>query len=264
MAAAVPAATSWKGPLAVSGGFAATLAAALGMGEGWRRSHRQKRQSEADARHLRQAVLGLEAEKRVLEARLAEKALTETRLRDALNAATEKLHALEAKSADAVRWRAWAQENDVKNTDNQGRFIAAAALKTKRLLNREERAVYRACIQFVRGTRLKVCPQASMGEAIAAEAEDQAAADNAHASYNSKRIDLLICDEDWLPLVAIEHQGSGHYQGNAEARDRVKRLALERAGIGLVETCQHMERDDVVALLEAEVRRVRTLRADAA
>jgi hypothetical protein len=234
------------------------------MGGGWRRSHRQKRQSEANARHLRQAVLGLEAEKRVLEARLAEKALAETRLRDALNAATAQLHAFEAKAADAARRRAWVKENDVKNTDNQERFIGAASLRLKRLLNFEEEDKFWHAVSFARDKRLQVCPQASMGEAIAAEAEDQAAADNAHASYNSKRIDLLICDEDWLPLVAIEHQGSGHYKGNAEARDRVKRLALERAGIGLVETRKDMDRDHVVELLEAEVRRVRTLRAEAA
>lgn len=32
----------------------------------------------------------------------------------------------------------------------------------------------------------------------------------AHSAINSKRVDALVCDDDFLPLVAIEIDGNGH------------------------------------------------------
>jgi hypothetical protein len=54
----------------------------------------------------------------------------------------------------------------------------------------------------------------------------------AFACINSKRVDLLLIDDDCLPRHAIEYQGRGHHQGTAAARDAVKKEALRRAGIG--------------------------------
>ncbi|HRA93186.1 MAG TPA: DUF2726 domain-containing protein, partial [Aestuariivirga sp.] len=54
----------------------------------------------------------------------------------------------------------------------------------------------------------------------------------AYRCINSKRIDLLLVDEECNPRHALEYQGGGHYQGTAAARDAVKKEALRRAGIG--------------------------------
>jgi Protein of unknown function (DUF2726) len=51
------------------------------------------------------------------------------------------------------------------------------------------------------------------------------------APINSKRVDLLIVSRRGEPIVAIEYQGHGHYQGTAAARDAVKKEALRKAGV---------------------------------
>jgi hypothetical protein len=43
--------------------------------------------------------------------------------------------------------------------------------------------------------------------------------------------DFLLVDENCHPRQAIEYQGGGHHQGDAAARDAVKKEALRRAGI---------------------------------
>ena len=54
----------------------------------------------------------------------------------------------------------------------------------------------------------------------------------AFGCVNSKRVDMLLVDEECRPQHAIEYHGAGHYQGTAAARDAVKKEALRRAGIG--------------------------------
>ena len=39
-------------------------------------------------------------------------------------------------------------------------------------------------------------------------------------------------DPDLRVRHALEYQGTGHHQGNAAARDAVKKAALRKAGIG--------------------------------
>ena len=48
---------------------------------------------------------------------------------------------------------------------------------------------------------------------------------------NSKRVDYLIVNQRFNPIIAIEYHGQGHYRGNYKARDEVKRITLEKAGI---------------------------------
>jgi hypothetical protein len=52
---------------------------------------------------------------------------------------------------------------------------------------------------------------------------------------HAKRLDLLAADRRGRPVLAIEHQGSGHFQGDWKQRDAVKRAVLEAAGIPLLE-----------------------------
>lgn len=175
-----------------------------------------------------------------------------------------RLNALQA-SQQATEWQRernkqrWA-DNDVTDTDNQLRFIEAAKLQRRPLLNQGEERVFKAALGVVRHQTLKLCPQVNLGEIIRT-VEDDRDADNAFRSINSKRVDLLICDQRWWPLVAIEHQGKGHFQGNAEARDQVKRVALERAGIALVETYDDLTEAEIGGLLHAALEWIRARRS---
>jgi len=114
---------------------------------------------------------------------------------------------------------------------NQLTWVRAAAFSSKPVMNKSEYQVFLLIEQLVqkryRGCRLFA--QTSLGEILGSS--DQ----QAFKSINSKRIDMLIMGTDGYPAVAIEYQGTGHYQGDAEIRDAIKREALERAGIPLVE-----------------------------
>jgi hypothetical protein len=81
-----------------------------------------------------------------------------------------------------------------------------------------------------------VFPQVSLGQVIRTRASVEWQADQAHRAINSKRCDLLIADRYGNPVAVLEYQGGGHnIGGTAERRDRVKRIALERAGVRYVE-----------------------------
>jgi hypothetical protein len=75
----------------------------------------------------------------------------------------------------------------------------------------------------------RVFAQANLGE-ILASCDEQA-----FRSINSKRVDILIVDQGSWPVLAVEFQGGGHYQGTATIRDAVKKEALNKAGVGYVE-----------------------------
>ena len=78
------------------------------------------------------------------------------------------------------------------------------------------------------GRGYRVFAQAILGEILSSPNGD------ALRSINSKRVDILIVDQDAWPVVAVEYQGAGHYQGTAAARDAVKKEALRKAGVRYV------------------------------
>jgi hypothetical protein len=63
----------------------------------------------------------------------------------------------------------------------------------------------------------------------------QSSSENAFRSINSKRVDALVVDRGGRPVLAVEYQGAGHYQGTAPARDAIKKEALRKAGVGYLE-----------------------------
>ena len=87
--------------------------------------------------------------------------------------------------------------------------------------------------------------QVSMGEILRCKDEE------AFACINSKRVDLLLVDENCHPRHAIEYQGRAHHQGNSAARDAVKKEALRRAGVGYHEVvADHTTPSDLRRLVE--------------
>ncbi len=110
---------------------------------------------------------------------------------------------------------------------DQLRIVMAAEFSMQPLLNRSEARVFKELDRMVldRNPGWQVMAQVSLGEIL--RCKDPAA----YGCINSKRVDLLIVDENCHPRHAVEYQGGGHHQGAAAARDAVKKEALRRAGI---------------------------------
>lgn len=114
---------------------------------------------------------------------------------------------------------------------NQLKWVRSAGFSAKPVLNKSEYQVFLHIEKMVaqRYPGCRLFAQISLGEILGSD--DQ----QAFKAINSKRVDMLIMSKDGQPAVAIEYQGTGHYQGDAEIRDAIKREALERARIPLVE-----------------------------
>jgi len=130
-------------------------------------------------------------------------------------------------------WRAVRAEEQV-------RAVARSGFERRPLLNREEARVLPFLERAAREAGLghRVMAQTSLGEVI----RPVGGADpEAFAAINAKRLDFAIFDRQGLIACAVEYHGTGHFQGAARARDRVKREALRRAGVPLVEVYPDFE-----------------------
>jgi hypothetical protein len=107
---------------------------------------------------------------------------------------------------------------------DQLRIVMSADFTIQPLLNRSEARVLKELERSVElcNPHWQVMAQVSLGEVLRSKNV------TAYACINSKRVDLLLVDDDCLP----RHAGRGHHQGTAAARDAVKKEALRRAGIG--------------------------------
>jgi len=135
----------------------------------------------------------------------------------------------------------------VVDAADQLRTVMRAEFKAQPLLNKSEARLFKAMDKMVielAPPGWQVMAQVSLGEILKCDDKD------AYACINSKRVDLLIVDEECRPLHAIEYQGGAHFKGAhaTAARDAVKKEALRRAGIGYVEV--------VAGDTPAELRRV--------
>jgi len=111
---------------------------------------------------------------------------------------------------------------------DQLRIVMGANFMIQPLLNKSEARVFKELDRVVINCNpgWQVMAQVSLGEIL--RCKDAVA----YSCINSKRVDLLLVDEDCQPRHAIEYQGGAHHQGTAAARDAVKKEALRRAGIG--------------------------------
>ena len=73
---------------------------------------------------------------------------------------------------------------------------------------------------------------------------------DAYASINSKRLDFALISKTGYIDLAVENQGTGHHQGKAFARDAVKKEALRRAGVPVLEVNAGIEPSAMRAQLE--------------
>ena len=127
----------------------------------------------------------------------------------------------------------------------QLQLVMAAAFDRKKLLNSSEFRLLETAEKYLgeMDCKYRLMAQVSLGEILYSKDKE------AYLAINSKRVDLLLIDENSMPLHVIEYQGKGHYQGNAAARDAVKKEALRRGGIGYSEICAGDKPSDLKTLL---------------
>ncbi|MBL4870156.1 MAG: DUF2726 domain-containing protein [Robiginitomaculum sp.] len=130
----------------------------------------------------------------------------------------------------------WFEGQDVKNPENQLKFIDKVTFRSKKLMNKKEYPVFAKIEKHLRNKKSghRIMAQVNMGEFIGTIG-DGYWQDKAFSSINSKRVDFLIIGPWGYPLIAIEYQGSGHYQNDATKRDKVKRMAAEKTDIYFLE-----------------------------
>jgi hypothetical protein len=120
---------------------------------------------------------------------------------------------------------------EIADVGQQLYAVMTASFERRRLLNPSEYKTFRVIEADVVSARrgYRVFAQTSLGEVLSSPDE------SAFRSINSKRVDILIVDQGGWPILAVEHHGSGHYQGTAAARDAIKKEALRKAGVRYVE-----------------------------
>jgi len=146
-----------------------------------------------------------------------------------LGMTVERFLAKNRRKAWRDRNRHWDRRREPpRDAVDQLHIVMGADFETQPLLNKSEMRVFKKLDQMVisRNPGWQVMAQVSLGEILRSKDAD------AYGCINSKRVDLLLVDEDCEPRHAIEYQGGGHHQGDAAARDAVKKEALRRAGIG--------------------------------
>jgi len=120
---------------------------------------------------------------------------------------------------------------DLTDVGQQFHAVMAASFQKQRLLSLREYRAFKTIEELVisGGRGCRVFAQANLGEIL------RSPDPNAYRSINSKRVDILVVDRGGWPVLAVEYQGNGHYQGVAAARDAIKKEALRKAGVGYVE-----------------------------
>lgn len=123
----------------------------------------------------------------------------------------------------------------------QLRIVTEAAFDKQSILTRTEAKVLFAAEKAIKDAKLpwRVMAQVSLGEVLTTSDA------RAYSAINSKRVDLLVISPSGEPLAAIEYQGYGHYQGNAAARDAVKKEALRKAGVRYIEVTPEHSPEDI-------------------
>lgn len=143
------------------------------------------------------------------------------------------------------------------DASDQLRVVMAATFEKRRLLSRSEAQVMYAAEKAIRDQQLdwRVMAQVSLGEVLSSPDP------KAFSTINSKRVDLLLISSGGQPIAAIEFQGDGHYQGNAAARDAVKKEALRRAGVDYLEVRPGQTPGDLARAI-SQIAKARTRQPD--
>ena len=140
----------------------------------------------------------------------------------------------------AVRRHRYAA-NDLRDSANQLRFVQAADFKPKKVMTLAEYKVFKTVEEQVASMKggYRVFAQTSLGEIMSCDDR------RGFSSINSKRADVVVIGPNGEAKLVVEYQGAGHYQGDAAARDAVKKEALRKAGVAYLEVNGRDGHDDI-------------------
>lgn len=150
-----------------------------------------------------------------------------------------------------------ANNDPASAASTQLRDVMGASFSPRKIMSANEYFVFKLVEEEARQIRgLRVFAQTSLGEVIGSDNRQ------AHSAINSKRVDVLVISPQGYPLLAVEYQGGGHYQGTAAARDAVKKEALRRAGVGYVELLEKQTTEERRTLIRGALMRATQRPAD--
>lgn len=138
----------------------------------------------------------------------------------------------------------------------QMRAVAENGFERKPLLNRSEARLLPVLdgAAGAAGQGHRVMAQVALNEVIRPM---RGAAEEALGAIVAKRLDFAIVDRRGMIACAVEYQGEGHWQNHAAMRDAVKREALRKAGVRVVEVhpgdSEEAVRASILALLSGPV-----------
>ena len=149
---------------------------------------------------------------------------------------------------------------DVKDTTNQLRFVRDAEFYPKRPINKE---AYRTVLLVVERVlkahfrQHRVLAEVCMGSFLATPGGRNGSFlnDKAYQSINSKRVDFLVIDAMGNPALVIEYHGTFGRDGHALAKDEIKRVTFDRAGIAWIEVPALIDEARLTAMIRERLER---------
>lgn len=144
--------------------------------------------------------------------------------------------------------------------DDRLSALQATTISVKKPINKEAYGVLVKIEKVLSSDapKARVLAEVGMGAFLTTGDRDGLLSDDklAFTSFNAKRVDFLIIDAFGQPRFVVEYQGSGHHLGGTAAeRDMLKREAIRRAGIELVEIFNFHSDAEVFSLLQGAVQR---------
>lgn len=159
--------------------------------------------------------------------------------------------ALQIKKKPVRSWRSFGKaDRDYTDPRQQLFIVEKSVYNRKRLINKEAFPVFATVEAFFaeQGGRYRVLPELCLGAVLECDSRD------GFHCVNSKRLDVGVVDAYGFLVAAIEYHGSGHHlDGTAAMRDQVKRRALQKAGIELIEVYPGEKVEDLRHKLEQQV-----------
>lgn len=144
-------------------------------------------------------------------------------------------------------------------TDDRLSALRSTSISVKKPINKE---AYKVIVKIEKileadAPKARVLAEVGMGAFLTTVGQGDLLPEDklAFSSFNAKRVDFLVIDGFGQPSFIVEYQGSGHHLGAAAERDMLKREAIRRARIELVEIFNHHSDAEAHALLRAAVQR---------
>ncbi|SDY59556.1 Protein of unknown function [Jannaschia faecimaris] len=104
------------------------------------------------------------------------------------------------------------------------------------LMSSEQASVFRTLRPYAEQRDLHLLAEVSLSAVFKVTAGgDRKRAFTGFGAIRQKYVDLLLTDENFVPVCGVEYHGSGHWGNKAAERDRVKRAAFKAAGLPLIE-----------------------------